>query len=269
MKKAVAYLRVSSQGQSDDGFSLEYQIKHIQAYAFANQIELKTEHIFKDIESGSDPMRDDWCKMKAFLLNTNEIDHILVYTVNRWTRDAADGLSFLKELKKKNITLISVSEFFDPKTPQGKFMQTLLHGMAELDKDTLIEKLTRGKNQMIQQTGKWAGGIAPYGYQPIGRRRHRSSEQIINGRGQLIVDSQESDMIKMVFNLRKKKLSYSNIISSLTERGYLNRKGNPFNKATLYRILNRKDVYTSNIHINHSIVLNNDIKPQQPSILDE
>lgn len=269
MKKAVAYLRVSSQGQSDDGFSLDYQIKHIQAYAFANQIELKPEHFFKDVESGSDSTRDDWCKMKEFLLNTNKIDHILVYTVNRWTRDAADGLSFLKELKKKNITLISVSEFFDPKTPQGKFMQTLLHGMAELDKDTLIEKMTRGKNQMIQQTGKWAGGIAPYGYQPIGRRRHRSSEQIINGRGQLIVDSQESSLIKTIYALRKQKLSYSNIISTLTEKGYTNRRGSPFNKATLSRILNRKDVYTSSVHINQSIVLNSDIKPQQPSILND
>lgn len=265
-KKAVAYLRVSSKGQKDDGFSLDVQLAKIKAFCFANGLELVA--IFKDVQSGSDPERKDWNSLRSFVLNkSNDISQVLVYSFQRWARNTSDGLNLIEELRKNDIIVNSISEFFDANTAQGEFMQTIFLGVGQFDKRIIIEKMTTGKKTMIQQTGKWAGGIAPYGYQPVGRRRNRSAEEIINGRGQLVLDSQESVLIKTIYSLREKKMSYSQMSSVLAEKGHFNREGKPFNKATLHRILNRKDVYQGTRHINHSITLNDNINPQQPSIL--
>ena len=268
MKKAVAYIRVSSEGQGEDGYSLSDQIQKIKAYALANNIDLDTKNIFKDIESGSNPNRIGLNQLKeSVLIKENEITHVLVYAIDRWTRDAVNGLTLLKEFNKKNIKLLSVSESFDPTTAMGKFMCGMLHQMAELNKNTIIEKLTSGKKQMIQKTGKWAGGISPYGYEPVGKRKKRCEEAIINGRGQLKIEKNESKIVSMICFLRKKNYSYDAICEELTKKNIYNRCGRPFNKATIYRIVNREDVYRGTKHINKTITLDESVKPQQPNIL--
>jgi len=268
-KNAVAYLRVSSEGQSEDGFSLDDQIQKIKVYALANNINLDNKNIYKDVESGSDPERTDLMKLKEIVLNpNNQINYVLVYAIDRWTRNAVDGLMLYKEFSKHKISLISVSESFDSNTSIGRFMCGILHLLAELNKDNIIEKLTAGKRQMIQQTGKWAGGISPYGYQSLGRRKKRQEEAIINGRGQLLLNEKESEMIRLIYDLRDKNYTYEQICETLSIHNYYNRLGNKFNKATIFRILKRREVYNGKKHINTSIELNEEIKPQQPSILN-
>lgn len=268
-KNAVAYLRVSSEGQSEDGFSLDDQIQKIKVYALANNIILENKHIYKDVESGSDPERAELNLLKKTVLNPdNNIQYVLVYAIDRWTRNAVDGLMLFKELSKHKISLLSVSESFDANTPIGRFMCGMLHLLAELNKDNIVEKLAAGKRQMIQQTGKWAGGISPYGYQSLGRRKKREEEAIVNGRGQLLINTKESEMINFIYQLRDKNFSYEQICETLTLNNYYNRKGNKFNKATIFRILQRRDMYSGKKHINRSIQLNDEIKPQQPSILN-
>lgn len=269
MNNAVAYVRVSSEGQGEDGYSLDDQLQKIKAYAIANQMSLENKNIFKDIESGSNPNRVGLnALIKATSDENNKINYVLVYAIDRWTRDAVNGLILLKEFSKKNIKLVSVSESFDPTTPIGRFMCGFLHQLAELNKETIIDKLSSGKKQMIQQTGKWGGGITPYGYSAIGKRKKRNEESIVNGRGQLVVNEQESIIVKTIFSLREKNKTYDQIIAYLTQKKYYNRNGRVFNKATIYRILNRKDMYTSQKHINSSIVLDKRIQPQQPRIFN-
>jgi len=267
MNNAVAYVRVSSDGQGEDGYSLDDQLQKIKAYAMANQISLDNKNIFKDIESGSNPNRIGLNSLIEVASDEkNKINCVLVYAIDRWTRNAVNGLILLKEFTKRNIKLISVSEFFDPTTPIGRFMCGFLHQLAELNKETVIDKLTSGKKQMIKQTGKWGGGITPYGYSAVGKRKKRNEESIVNGRGQLVINEKESKIIKTIFSLREENKSYDEIIACLTKKNYYNRNGRVFNKATIYRILNRKDMYTSKKHINSSIVLDKMIQPQQPRI---
>lgn len=269
-KNVVAYLRVSSEGQSEDGFSLDNQIQKIKIYAINNNLTLKSNNIFIDVDSGSNPNRTKYLQMKEVVLNTdNKIEAVLVYAIDRWTRTAVDGLMLFKEFAQKNISLISVSEFFDTNTPIGKLYCGLLHLLAEFNKDVLIDKLTAGKKQMIKQTGKWAGGISPYGYRPLGKRKKRNEEAILNGRGQLLENNEETKIVQYIYYLKdEKKMSYGKICEELTAQNYYNRVGKNFNKATVYRILQRRDFYLGQSHINSSIELNDSIKPQQPSILN-
>jgi len=269
IKKAVAYLRVSSAGQSEDGFSLDEQIQKIKIYAFSNNIDLDFSNIFTDVESGSNPSRAQLNTMKDFVLNPkNNITHVLVYAIDRWTRNAVEGLKLFDLLLKQKIQLVSVSEYFDSSTPMGKFLCGLLHLLAELNKDNIIKKLTSGKQQMVQQTGKWAGGISPYGYKAVGRRRKRNEEAIVNGRGQLEINEDEAKAVQLIYTLKDQNYSYSQICETLTAKNYYNRYGRPFNKGTIYRILNRKEIYSGKKHINRSIALNDDAQPQQPSVIN-
>lgn len=104
---------------------------------------------------------------------------------------------------------------------------------------------------------------------PLRKRKKRNEEAILNGRGQLLENNEETKIVQYIYYLKdEKKMSYGKICEELTAQNYYNRVGKNFNKATVYRILQRRDFYLGQSDINSSIELNDSIKPQQPSILN-
>lgn len=143
MKHAIAYLRVSTEEQVDN-FSLETQEDICRKEA--EKRELNLVKIFreegksaKDI-SGRPTLLQllEYCRQ-----NKNKIDALIVYRLDRISRQTADYLAIRKKLSDFNITLYSATEPTGD-SPTEKLVETILAGFAQLDNDIRAERARNG-----------------------------------------------------------------------------------------------------------------------------
>jgi DNA invertase Pin-like site-specific DNA recombinase len=111
----------------------------------ARQIELANakgaEKLFIDKASGKNADRKN---LKAMLEFVREGDIVITESISRIARNTMDLLNIVEELNKKGVGFISDKEAIDTTTPQGKFMLTVFAAMAQLERDSLLQRQREG-----------------------------------------------------------------------------------------------------------------------------
>jgi len=109
-----------------------------------------------------------------------------------------------------------MTEPFDTGDPSGRFLVTILAGVADLDRSSTLERLWNGANRAARE-GKWLGGIVPFGYQKEDAYITPSTEPM---RGYYL---SEVEVVRMVYRLTveehmstKKIADYLNFIRCST-----------------------------------------------------
>lgn len=124
----VGYIRVSTQEQNE-----------------ARQEELLKAHgieqTFKDKISGKNTDRPDFKKMMAFV---RAGDTVMVESISRIARNTRDLLSIISDLTNKGVEFVSLKEAIDTSTAQGRFMLTVFGAMAELERESILERQREG-----------------------------------------------------------------------------------------------------------------------------
>jgi len=67
------------------------------------------------------------------------------------------------DLEKYGVKLKSMTEPFDTGDASGRFLLTILAGVADLERSNILERMWLGANRSARE-GIWLGGIVPYGY---------------------------------------------------------------------------------------------------------
>lgn len=83
-------------------------------------------------------------KLQQMLEFAREGDTIFVHDFTRLARSTKDLLEIVEQLKDKNIHLVSNKENIDTSTPTGKLMLTFLAGIAEFERENLLERQREG-----------------------------------------------------------------------------------------------------------------------------
>lgn len=73
-----------------------------------------------------------------------EGDVVVVSDFSRLARSTTDMLQIVKELTDKGVALISIKEKVDTDTPQGRFMLTIFAALAELERETILQRQREG-----------------------------------------------------------------------------------------------------------------------------
>ena len=141
-KKAVIYARVSTDSQTT-----ENQLLELRAYATRMDYQIVAELADKGI-SGTKGKKD----RPAFnrlseMIARKELDIVLAWSVDRISRSLPDLLSFLGELKAKNVDLFLHQQNLDTSTPSGRAMFQLLGVFSELESAILKERIHAGLNR--------------------------------------------------------------------------------------------------------------------------
>jgi len=124
----VSYLRVSSTDQH-----LDRQEKLM--------ADLGVDKIFAEKLSGKSINRPELQAMLEFL---REGDTLVVESISRLARSTRDLLSIIDSLKSKGVVFISQKEHMDTSTPQGKFMLTVFGALAELERESILQRQKEG-----------------------------------------------------------------------------------------------------------------------------
>ena len=183
---AIIYVRVSTTEQVKFGYSLESQEEVCLDYAKGNNYEVLKVFSEKG-ESAKTADRTELNEMLSFAKkNKKSIDALIVYKMDRLSRDTHDSFDIRSSLKKLNITLRSVTEPFDD-SPIGRYMVTNTFSMAQLENETRGERAKLGMKQAVK-SGRWLWN-APLGYE----------YKYVNQKSYL-VPSKDADTIRKIFN---------------------------------------------------------------------
>ena len=160
MSSAIAYIRVSTEGQATEGVSLDAQRAKIQAWCVANDVSLGT--VFVDA-GVSGKRSDNRPQLQAALKEVCQSKGILVvYSLSRLARSTKDTLIISEQLDKAGADLVSLSEKIDTTTAAGKMVFRMLAVLAEFERDQISERTVAALAHK-KSKGERVGKI-PFGY---------------------------------------------------------------------------------------------------------
>lgn len=160
-KKVAIYLRVSTKWQIDKD-SLQVQRRELTAYS-EMILGIKDYEIFEDPGySGKDTDRPEYQRMMG-CLRTGNFSHLLVWKIDRISRNLLDFASMYNELKSLGVTFVSKNEQFDTSSAVGEAMLKIILVFAELERNMTSERVTAVMFSRAAN-GQWNGGRPPYGY---------------------------------------------------------------------------------------------------------
>ena len=159
--RVAIYVRVSTLYQIDKD-SLPMQKKDLIAYA--SLISGTDDYvIFEDAGySGKNTDRPKFQEMMS-QIRQGVFTHLLVWKIDRISRNLLDFASMYNELKELGVIFVSKNEQFDTSTAMGEAMLKIILVFAELERNMTSERVTA---TMISRAnnGLWNGGRVPYGY---------------------------------------------------------------------------------------------------------
>ena len=158
----AAYIRVSTDEQAEHGISLDAQKNRIMAYCQAQDWEIY-EFYCDDGWSGKDLKRP---AVQRLILHAEEkkFDNVVVIKLDRLSRRQKDVLHLIEDVFEPNdIGFKSVTEPFDTTTPFGKAAIGMMAVFAQLERETIVERIKIAKKEAARQ-GRYMGGLLAYGY---------------------------------------------------------------------------------------------------------
>lgn len=160
-QKVAIYIRVSTSYQVDKD-SLPMQRKDLVAYSELI-LGIPDYEIFEDAGySGKNTDRPAFQSMMA-RIKTGEFSHLLVWKIDRISRNLLDFSEMYSELKRLRVVFVSKNEQFDTSTAMGEAMLKIILVFAELERNMTAERVTATMISRATQ-GLWNGGHVPYGY---------------------------------------------------------------------------------------------------------
>jgi len=164
MKTAI-YVRVSTDEQAEEGYSIEAQKRKLLAYIESQDWTL-FDIFIDDGYSAKDLERPE---MKRLLncITDNMVDVVLVYRLDRLTRSASDCDKLLKMFEEHNVKFQSSTESFETRTAAGRLFIRLIADLAQWERETIAERVRFGMEQKVRE-GKRPGAKFPYGYDKKG-----------------------------------------------------------------------------------------------------
>ena len=227
--KVAIYVRVSTQEQARDGYSIQEQIESLQLYCKAMKwivVKVYTDAGHSGANTDRPAMQDMIKDIKKGL-----IDKVVVYKLDRLSRSQKDTLELIEDVFLKNKTeFVSMNENFDTSSSFGRAMVGILAVFAQLEREQIKERMSMGKLGRAKD-GKWAGG----GYVPVGY-------DYIDG--ELIINDYEAMQIREIHELYQKGFNFTQIDKIFAEKGYKHKHGG-WHKRRI------KDVMLNNLYLGY------------------
>jgi site-specific DNA recombinase len=156
-QRVHAYTRVSSTGQ-EDGYSLDTQ--EAACRRWATERGLTVASVAREVWSGGDRHRPE---LDALLDRLTPGDVVLAYALDRMSRSQIDTAILIDRIESAGARLELVTEDFE-RSATGTFLRNAKAFVAELEREKIRERTTRGKAARVAGGKYPAVGRPPYGY---------------------------------------------------------------------------------------------------------
>lgn len=145
--------------EKKDSISVETQIRMCRERCPDDEVTVYTDRGF----SGKNLKRPGYLRMMRDLAD-GKIRRVIVYRLDRLSRSVSDFSAMWELFERHNVEFSSISEQFDTSTPIGKAMVYIIMTFAQLERETIAERITDNYYARVR-SGAWPGGRAPFGFQ--------------------------------------------------------------------------------------------------------
>ncbi|MBR7153196.1 MAG: recombinase family protein [Candidatus Methanomethylophilaceae archaeon] len=223
--RAALYLRVSTEEQAAEGYSLDAQRMMLEDYCIAEGWDAVK--VYEDDGySGRNTKRPSYQRMMSEM---DQWDLIVVIKMDRIHRNSRNFMNMMEELDRHGKMFVSSSESLDTTNAMGRFVVDMIQRIAQLESEQIGERTQLGmreKAETLTPEGpgkKTMGFTPPFGY------------TLENGR--LVAVPEEIEVVTDIFSSYSEGEAMDAICYSLNRDRRLTRKGNPWNKYNLRNIL--------------------------------
>lgn len=217
------YIRVSTEDQTE--LSPDAQKRLLLDFAKKNGIIISREFIFSESVSGRHAKkRPEFQRMIATAKQASHpIDVILVWKFSRFARNQEESIVYKSMLKKDHVEVISVSEPLI-EGPFGTLIERIIEWMDEYYSIRLSGEVLRGMKEKALKQGYQATPCL--GYDAVG-----------NGKP-FVINEAEYGIVSYIMDLYDNdNLDETSIARRCNDLGYRTKRGNPFERRTVDRIL--------------------------------
>ncbi len=159
-KVAALWTRVSTERQEENNCSLETQERICREYAANHSITIKKQ--YGGTHESAKTEGQLYRKMIAEVAKDRDINVILVYSFDRFSRAGVEAMATKAYLKSKGIYVISATQPIETDSIAGEFMENILFLFSQFDNSLRREKAVTGMTACLRR-GEWYGK-APLGY---------------------------------------------------------------------------------------------------------
>ena len=160
------YIRVSTDEQAQEGYSLSAQKEKLKSYCIAQD--------WKDfkfyVEEGVSGKTTKRPQLNELLKHVKQgsIKTLLVYRLDRLTRSVRDLHKLLDTLEKYGCTFKSATEIYDTSSAMGRMFITIIASIAQWESENLGERVRMGQIEKARQ-GEWSAPI-PFGFNKVNEK---------------------------------------------------------------------------------------------------
>lgn len=251
--RAAVYIRVSTEDQVREGFSIAAQRERLLAYLHSQGWELADFYTDEGV-SAKDLQRPELTRLLDDV-RQNKMDVVLVYRLDRLTRSVLDLYQLLQTFDLHGVHFKSCTEVYDTTTAIGRLFITLVAALAQWERENLAERVKMGMGQMVRER-KRPGGPPPYGY---------SLQD-----GQLQIQTDEACHVRLMFERYAQGHSPRQIAEEVNLRGARGKNGACWSASAVLRLL-KNPVYYGALRWNyaHSAPQQRRQKEQDDYLLEE
>lgn len=201
----------------DDSISIESQIEYCTYEVRGGHFEVFSDKGY----SGKNTDRPQFQEMMSKIRH-GEIRRVICYKLDRISRSILDFTGMIEEFQKLGVEFVSCTEKFDTSTPMGRAMLNICIVFAQLERETIQQRVTDAYHSRSQK-GFYMGGRIPYGFRLVPYE--------IDGihTSKYVIDKDEAEIVRLIYDLYSepqrsvrdivKYLSAHNIPQSRTRDG--------------------------------------------------
>lgn len=246
-EKVAIYVRVSTHHQIDKD-SLPFQKQELISYS-KYVLAIDDLEIFEDAGySAKNTDRPAYQDMMS-RIRKGEFTHLLVWKLDRISRNLLDFCDMYEELKKYNIIFISKNEQFDTSTAMGEAMLKIILVFAELERKLTAERVY-GIMLSRAEKGLWNGAPIPLGYKWSEEKKFP------------VIDEEEAKIIRLIFDSYEKVRSTNEVKHILEMNNYKTKRGGNWTSKTIADII-RNPFYTGTYRYNYRYSPHGKIRPEE------
>lgn len=225
----LGYTRVSTQGQADNGLSMDAQERALHDYCAL--YDLLPVEIIEDrgVSAKSVAGRPGLARLLD-LVKGGAASAVVVYKTDRLFRSVRDALDVFDLFKARGVAFHSVMEKWDTSTAMGEFALNMVLLLAQLERRQIGERTSFVLQDKRARAGHVINGRAPYGWRW--------------SKGRLVQVVEEQAVIRTMLRLRAEGAGATSIARSLERAAIRTRSGTTWRQVEVHRVIQRAEVET-------------------------
>jgi site-specific DNA recombinase len=141
------------------------------------------------------------------------------------SRSLRDFTRLIDLFESNGVSLVSITENFNTGTSIGRLNLHMILSFAQYERELAGERI-RDKFLASRKRGLWMGGWVPTGY--------RLEER------QLVIQPEEAALVRHIFERFLQVCSATKLVQELNAAGHRTKRGKPFDKGVIYKLLNNR-----------------------------